>query len=146
MKLLWSNHEMYNPALVIFPVHILPNNRWALSSFPASQSQTIGLCFLWKDGLNVTQCLLQDSPSWPGQQYTAWRTSTSGTGVSWAASRWPTLLQVNCPLCHLGQSDRWSHQDVWHSPVLIAHACKKLCRRVSLKSWGMANLWDLILT
>ena len=31
-----------------------------------------------------------------------WRTSMSGTGVSWAASPWPTLLQVrNKTLCHV---------------------------------------------
>ena len=142
MRLLWENHEMHNPTLAIFPVHILPNNRWAFSS---NVSATLcpglkTLCVFFGDKMSlITQCnvtlglgFLTWSTIYGLENFDVW----DGSELSCVAVANIAAGNLPPPCWHLAMSEM-SGDHI----MISARACSKLSAPNGRHE--MRNLWDL---
>ena len=146
MGLLWTNHEMYNSTLAIFPVHILPNNRWALSSIVSAflTQDCVSIFLLRKDEaerdamFTLGLALLTWSTIYGLENFDVW----DGSELSCIAVANIAAGKVKCLLCRWR---RWSHQisDICPWSLLICSWMREIILAKWASSHEMANLWDL---
>ena len=139
MGLLWTNHEMYNSTLAIFPVHILPNNRWAISAFLTQDCVSIFL--LRKDEperdamFTLGLALLTWSTIYGLENFDVW----DGSELSCIAVA--NIAAGKSKICSV--SDSGDHIRCLTSARAHCSCMKEIILAKWASSHEMANLWDL---